>query len=80
MSGGKNLACLAGKLYGEGGRELRLIVLIFSMFQCKRTRFFWHETKVRTGNNDIPLVITVWVSFRGIVEPVSMRFRNQGKI
>lgn len=45
----------------------------------QRTRFFWHETKVRTGNNDIPLVITVGVSFRGKVEPVSMRFRNQGE-
>ncbi len=45
----------------------------------QRTRFFWHETKVRTGNNDIPLVITVGVAFRGKVEPVSMRFRNQGE-
>ena len=29
----------------------------------QRTRFFWHETKVRTGNKDIPLVITLGVSF-----------------
>ncbi len=45
----------------------------------QRTRFFWHETKVRTGNNDVPLVITVGVSFGGRVEPISMRFRNQGE-
>lgn len=45
----------------------------------QRTRFFWHETKVRTGNNDIPLVITVGVYFRGKVEPIPMRLRNQGE-
>jgi putative AbiEii toxin of type IV toxin-antitoxin system/AAA ATPase-like protein len=45
----------------------------------QRTRFFWHETKVRTGNKDIPLVITVGVSFQGEVEPIPMRFRNQGE-
>ena len=45
----------------------------------QRTRFFWHETKVRTGNHDIPLVITVGVSFGGKVEPIPMRFRNQGE-
>jgi hypothetical protein len=45
----------------------------------QRTRFFWHETKVRTGNKDVPLVITVGVYFRGKVEPISMRFRNQGE-
>ena len=45
----------------------------------QRTRFFWHETKVRTGNRDIPLVITVGVAFKGKVQPVTMRFRNQGE-
>ncbi|MGO9009400.1 MAG: ATP-dependent nuclease [Bryobacteraceae bacterium] len=45
----------------------------------QRTRFFWHETKVRTGNTDIPLIITVGVSLRGKVEPITMRFRNQGE-
>lgn len=44
----------------------------------QRTRFFWHNTQVRTGNRDIPLVITVGVEFRGQVRPLSMRFRNQG--
>lgn len=45
----------------------------------QRTRFFWHETKVRTGNNDVPLVITVGVAFEGGVEPIQIRFRNQGE-
>lgn len=45
----------------------------------QRTRFFWHGTKVRVANTDIPLVITVGVEFQGKVEPVTMRFRNQGE-
>jgi ABC-type nitrate/sulfonate/bicarbonate transport system ATPase subunit len=45
----------------------------------QRTRFFWHETKVRTGNNDIPLVITAGVIVEGKVEPIPMKFRNQGE-
>ena len=44
----------------------------------QRTRFFWHNTHVRTGNKDIPLVITVGVEFRGQVHALPMRFRNQG--
>jgi ABC-type branched-subunit amino acid transport system ATPase component len=44
----------------------------------QRTRFFWHNTQVRKGNKDIPLIITVGVEFQGQVRPVSMRFRNQG--
>lgn len=45
----------------------------------QRTRFFWHETKVRTGNTDIRMVIAVGVAFRGKVEPISIQFRNQGE-
>ncbi|MBB6563703.1 energy-coupling factor transporter ATP-binding protein EcfA2 [Acidovorax soli] len=44
----------------------------------QRTRFFWHNTQVRTGNKDIALVITVGVEFKGAVHPLPMRFRNQG--
>lgn len=44
----------------------------------QRTRFFWHNTHVRKGNKDIPLVITVGVEFNGKVQPLPMRFRNQG--
>ena len=44
----------------------------------QRTRFFWHNTHVRTGNKDIPLIITAGVVFQGQVRPVPMRFRNQG--
>jgi ABC-type multidrug transport system ATPase subunit len=44
----------------------------------QRTRYFWHNTQVRTGNKDIPLLITVGVMHDNKIEPVSMRFRNQG--
>ena len=44
----------------------------------QRTRFFWHNTQVRKGSKDIPLVITVGVQFRGQIRPLPMRFRNQG--
>lgn len=44
----------------------------------QRTRFFWHNTQVRKGSKDIPLIITAGVEFRGEVRALSMRFRNQG--
>lgn len=44
----------------------------------QRTRFFWHNTQVRTGNKDVPLIITVGVEHKGRVVALSMRFRNQG--
>ena len=44
----------------------------------QRTRYFWHNTHVRRGNRDIPLLVTVGVLHEGRVEPVAMRFRNQG--
>lgn len=43
-----------------------------------RTRFFWHNTHVRKGNKDIPMVLTVGVEFQGQVRPLAMRFRSQG--
>ena len=45
----------------------------------RRTRFFWHETKVRTGNQDIPMTISVGVEFENKVVPLKMKFRNQGE-
>jgi ABC-type branched-subunit amino acid transport system ATPase component len=45
----------------------------------QRTRFFWHRAQVRTGNKEIPVRITVGVEYQGKVEPLTMRFRNQGE-
>lgn len=44
----------------------------------QRTRFFWHNASVRTGNKDIQLVITVGVEYKGQVRSLPMYFRNQG--
>ena len=44
----------------------------------RRTRYLWHNAVVRRGNRDVPLLITVGVLHRDKVEPVTMRFRNQG--
>jgi len=45
----------------------------------QRTRYFWHNTVVRRGTQDVPLVITVGVLHENEVKPVTMRFRNQGE-
>lgn len=44
----------------------------------QRTRYFWHNTSVRQGKRDIPLLITLGIAHDNRVEPVTMRFRNQG--
>ena len=44
----------------------------------QRTRYFWHNAAVRTGNHDIRLQIKVGVLHDNRVEPVAMTFRNQG--
>ncbi len=44
----------------------------------QRTRFFWHNTAVRTGSKDIALTITVGVEFRGQVVSLPIHFRNRG--
>lgn len=43
-----------------------------------RTRFFWHNTQVRKGSKDIPLIITVGVEFQGQVRALPMRFHSRG--
>ncbi len=45
----------------------------------QRTRYFWHKTNVRSGNKDIPLIITVGICYEGRVEPITMQFRNHGE-
>ena len=45
----------------------------------QRTRYFWHNAAVRTGNRDIRLQIEVGVLHDSRVEPVTMTFRNQGE-
>lgn len=40
----------------------------------QRTRFFWHNTRVQ----NVPLVITVGVEFKGVVVPLAMKFSHRG--
>ena len=44
----------------------------------QRTRYFWHNTAVRTANVPIRFHITLGVFHKDRVEPVTMIFRNQG--
>ncbi|XVJ70306.1 MAG: AAA family ATPase [Rhizobacter sp.] len=44
----------------------------------QRTRFFWHNTHVRIGSQNIELVITVALEYKGKVIALPMRFRNDG--
>lgn len=45
----------------------------------RRTRYFWHNTVVRSGTKAVPLVITVGVEYEHRVWPVTMEFRNDGE-
>ena len=44
----------------------------------QRTRFFWHDTKVRAGVNDILLSITLGVWWEKEIVPLKINFRNHG--
>jgi len=44
----------------------------------QKTRFFWRDAKVRTGNEPIPITITAGIEYEGNVMPLSLRFRNDG--
>ena len=44
----------------------------------QRTRELWHNMEVRTGNQEIPILITLGVLHANAVVPITMRFRNHG--
>lgn len=43
-----------------------------------RTRLLWHQGRVRIGNKDITMSITVGVLHDGVSKPLTMQFRNKG--
>ncbi|MCY4485974.1 MAG: AAA family ATPase [Deltaproteobacteria bacterium] len=45
----------------------------------RRTRYFWHDAAVRTGNIPIPIDITVGVLHANTICPVTITCRNQGE-
>jgi len=45
----------------------------------QKTRYFWLNMRVKKGSNEnVYLIITVGVEFRGVVIPLSIRFHNDG--
>ena len=44
----------------------------------QKTRYFWHNTRVHSGKESIPLSITIGLFWKGEVAPVKMNFRHQG--
>ena len=55
----------------EGTPSTSLNRLNIVSVPVQRTRYFWHNTHVRRGNRDIPLVVTLGVSHADKVEPVT---------
>jgi len=43
-----------------------------------KTRYFWHNTRVHTGRDNIPMSITAGLFWKGQLVPVRMKFRHQG--
>lgn len=43
-----------------------------------RTRYFWHNATVGSGNKAVRIIITVGVEWQNKVTPLTMRFRCQG--
>ena len=43
-----------------------------------RTRLLWNKGRVRIGNRDITMSITVGVLHNGVSKPLTMQFRNKG--
>ncbi len=44
----------------------------------QKTRYFWHNTRVHSGKETVPMSITAGIFWKGRVVPVKMRFRHQG--
>lgn len=42
-----------------------------------RTRFFWNNARVRSGNTPIPVVITAGLEHKGAVKPLTMIFTSR---
>ncbi len=67
-----------GKAPPKGRTSTAINRLNIVSVPVQRTRYFWHNMAVRTGNRDIYFQITLGVLYERNVEPVTMRFRNQG--
>jgi ABC-type branched-subunit amino acid transport system ATPase component len=52
--------------------------LAITAVPVQRTRYFWHNTHVHSGQDAIPMSIAAGLLWKGSVVPVKMRFRFQG--
>ncbi|MEW6160194.1 MAG: ATP-binding protein [Verrucomicrobiota bacterium] len=52
--------------------------LAITAIPVQKTRYFWHNTRVHSGRDNIPMSISVGLFWKGLVVPVKMKFRHQG--
>jgi ABC-type cobalamin/Fe3+-siderophores transport system ATPase subunit len=52
--------------------------LAITAVPVQKTRYFWHNTRVHSGRDSVPMSISVGVFWKGQVVPVKMKFRHQG--
>jgi len=52
--------------------------LAITAVPVQKTRYFWHNTRVHSGKETVPMSITAGIFWKGQVVPVKMRFRHQG--
>lgn len=52
--------------------------LAITSVPVQKTRYFWHNTRVRQGNEQVPMSIAAGLFWKGVVTPVRMKFSHQG--
>lgn len=53
--------------------------LAITAVPVQKTRYFWHNTRVQSGQGSIPMTITAGLPWRGRIAAVKMRFRHSGE-
>ncbi|MBI2926309.1 MAG: AAA family ATPase [Verrucomicrobia bacterium] len=61
----------ASERYAVGLNRLNILAV-----PVTRTRFFWNNARVRTGNTPISVTITVGIEHKGTIKPLTMLFRS----
>ncbi|MEI7733413.1 MAG: AAA family ATPase [Verrucomicrobiota bacterium] len=52
--------------------------LAITAVPVRKTRYFWHNTRVHSGRESVPMSITVGLFWKGQVVRVKLKFRHQG--
>ena len=61
----------ASERYAVGLNRLNILAV-----PVTRTRFFWNNARVRTGNTPISVTITVGIEHKGTIKPLTLLFRS----